>query len=200
MSKFIPLNKLLLEDNKKVKKIQTIYQREEEYSDILGPMEVTIACFYKENEKLKDKNVIKAIKNIKLNYDKALEYFKEPLEKEIIISLSEALQKKKITVHEFLLVLSYILWCIDNRKWMGEPRAYLNWLLKFFDMFDEKEKEKFDRQLDILGEMLDIDKTKLEAMKCNFENVEDLELDPGAEKWNIKNSKKFVKKLKRPKK
>lgn len=186
---FIPLNKLLLEDNEEVKKIKTIYKKEEEYADILGPIEYSIADFYSESKKLKDKDVVKAIKNIRLNYYRDLDYFKKPIEKEILISISFALQEKRITRHEFLLVLGYILWCIDNRKWMNNPRAYLDWVLNFFGMMGKDEKEKFEKRFDELGEKFDIDKEKIEIMKGS---LKDFEISREDEEWSRKDSKRFA--------
>ena len=129
---FVSLNSLLLQDNEQVKKLKSIYKKEEEYANVLGPIEHAIATFYLENRKLKDKDVEKAVKNIRLNFDKEIGYFKEPIEREIILAISAALQKRKITRHELWLVLSYIPWSIDNRKWLNTSRAYLDWLLQFF--------------------------------------------------------------------
>lgn len=153
---FIPLKKLLMEDNEEVKKIKTIYKREEEYANILGPIEIAIAGFYLENRKLKDKSIVKAIKNIKSNYYKELEYFEKPIEKVIMIASSAALQKRKKTRHEFLLVLSYILWSIDNRRWLGYPRAYLDWLLSFFGMIEQREKRELEKRFGELEKNLEI--------------------------------------------
>lgn len=143
--RFILLGNLLLEDDEKVKKLKTIYKREMEYASILGPVEQAIADFYFENRKIKDSDVVRIVKRIKSGYNNDLESFNHPLEREIMINLSYSLQRKKVTKHELILVLKYILWCIDNRKWMGHPRAYLDWLLNFFGMLDEAGKEKFDK-------------------------------------------------------
>lgn len=66
--RFIPLNKLLSEDSEEGKKIKSLKNREEEYAYLLCPIEETIAWYYSENKKLKDKDIIKVLKNIKSNY------------------------------------------------------------------------------------------------------------------------------------
>ncbi len=125
-------DKLLLEDTEEVMKIKSIYKKEEDYADILGPAEHAIAMHYLENKKLKDKEVARAVDNIRNNYSREADYFKEPLEKDILLALTKALRKRRIMRHELWLVLSYILWSIDNRKWLNSPRAYVDWLLQFF--------------------------------------------------------------------
>ena len=74
-----------------------------------------------QNRDLKDKEFVRSLKNIKANYERSLDFFKTPLEKEIMSALSEALQEESITHHELKLVLNYVLWCIDNRSWLTDP-------------------------------------------------------------------------------
>mgnify|MGYP001617319255 CR=1 FL=1 len=69
ISMFVPLKEILLEDTEEIKKIKSLYQREEGYSDLLGPIENSIAYYYLDNKKLKDVEVIKILRNIKQNID-----------------------------------------------------------------------------------------------------------------------------------
>lgn len=187
---FVPLNKLLLKDNEEVKKLKSIYKREVEYIEVLGPLEYGIALDYLENRKLKDEDVVKALKNIRSNYAKGLEHFKEPVEEKIMYALSMGLQKRKITRHELLLVLGYVLWCIDNRSWMNDPRAYLNWILNFFGLLEEDEKEEFEKFYDIAGQLLGMDKEHIETVKGKGGNYT---LSPEDEELSRKDSEKFAK-------
>ena len=172
--KFIPLNKLLLEDNEEVKKIKSLKNREEEYAYLLGPIEETVALHFSENKKLKDRDIIRMLKNIKSNYYNELGYFKETLEREILTQLSFVLQDEKTMHHELLLAISYILWSIDNRRWTGDSRAYLEWVLSFFGMMDEKEKEAFQKKYDALGKKFGIDKEKIKVMTNSTGEFDDV--------------------------
>lgn len=187
--KFVLLGELLLQDNEKVKKLKSLYKREGEYEDILGPVEYTIATYYLENRKLKDKDVVRALKNIKMNYLKGIEHFNKPLEKELMLAVSESLQDFKITHHEFILALNYILWCIDNRKWLQYNRAYLNWILDFFGMASKKEKERFNKRAEAIGKEMGISKDRLAAIKGGYEAYEETEED---ERFCMENSKYFT--------
>ncbi len=190
MEKKAPLINLLAPDNEKVRELKSIFKKEGAYAEILGPIEYAIASYYKENKKLRDHEVAKAVKNIKLNLDREFNDVKDPLEQDIFSAACDALQEKKITKHEFLLVLSYITWSIDNRRWIPDARAYLNWLLVFFGMSNKKEQEKFERQYDELGMLLGIDKDRLNVMKCDYSNVP--EQSEETEKWNKENSEYFA--------
>ncbi len=190
MKEDVQLIKLLAPDNEKVKELKSIFKKEADYAGILGPIEYTIASYYKENKKLRDHDVAKAVKDIKLNLDQGFKDVKDPIEQEIFGAAYYALQKKKITKHEFLLVLSYITWSIDNRRWIPDARAYLNWLLAFFGMSNKKEEKEFERQYDELGAMLCIDKDRLNVMKCDYSNVP--KQSEEAEEWNKENSEYFA--------
>lgn len=174
-SEFVSLNKLVLEDNEKIKEIKSLYQREWGYASFLGPIESFIAYFYLDNPKIKDKEVIKAIKNIKFNHNKDLNFFKEYFEREFIGAISRILQenKKKITRHELFLILRYILWCIDNRKWVGDSRAYLNWITNFFGLSSKEEKEKFNNFYKELGKKHGFSEEHVKLLK-NEESKEEL--------------------------
>lgn len=192
--RFILLNKVLLEDNEEVRKIKTLKQREEEYAYLLGPIEYTIALYYFDNRKLKDRDGVKALKNIKMNYFKDLSYFKEPLEQKIITQLSLALRETETTRHELLLAISYILWSIDNRTWTGDNRAYLDWLLNFFGMMDKKEKKEFRKKYYELGKEFGIDEEKIRVMTAGGGELGEDVYEPSEEDeaWSKKDSEYFA--------
>ncbi len=191
--KFIPPNRLLLEDNEEVKKIKSLQQREEEYAYLLGPIEHTISLYYYENRKLKDKDVAKMLKNLRSNYSQNLDFFKEPLEKEILIQLSLALQDTETMHRELYLSISYIIWSIDNRTWTGDNRAYLDWVLNFFGMMDKKEKKEFKKKYDELGKEFGIEEEKIRAMTAGSEELDEniYELSDEEKAWGKEDSEYF---------
>ena len=173
-SEFKPLGELLLEDNEEIKELKSLYQREEEYLGFLGPIESFIAHFYLDEPKLKDVDVIKSLRNVRSNYNKGLEFFKSDFERELLGIISFTLQnaRKKITRHEFFLVLGHILWSLDNRKWVGDSRAYLSWIANFFGLLNNEEKKKFDNFYDALGKKHGISKEHIKLLKGGGGNVE----------------------------
>ena len=105
---FIPLKNLVAEDNEESKEIQSLHGKEVEYIEFLGPLEHFIALSYMNNRGMRDVDVVRAIKNIKTNYDKNLDFFKTELEEGIVGIMSLTLQnaRRKITKHELILVFS----------------------------------------------------------------------------------------------
>jgi len=189
--KFIPLKSLLLQDNEEVKKIKSLYKKEDKYVMFLAPIELFIAYFYINQPKIKDADVISTINNIRANYDKDLSFFKIDFEREFIEVISFILQdaKKKITRHELFLVLGYILWSIDNRRWLGDPRAYLNWVANFFDLLNKNERKRFNESYDELGRNLGIDEDRIKVMKNEKHDVNFTKED---EKLSELESQKFT--------
>lgn len=162
---FINLTRLLKKDNPEIKKIKSLFNREGEYADFLGPTEYILAKHFLENRKLKDKDVEKAIKNIKKNYAKDIDFFENELEKDIMFELSSNLQQnRKITHHELMLVLNYLLWCIDNRSWMADKQAYVKWSAYFLKLFDEKEMKKYEDSFMKIAKRMGIPKEKIDVM------------------------------------
>ena len=177
---FIPIKELILENNEEIKKIKTLFQREVEYVDFLGPIESFFAYFYLDNPEIKDSDAEKAIKNIKMNYYKNISFFSNYLEKELIGAISQTLKtnaeikKRKITQHELFLVLNYILWSIDNRKHLGDSRAYLKWICNFFHLLDKEEKQKFDRFYDDYRKKMGLSKKDIQIMKNEIDEEEEM--------------------------
>ena len=113
------LFEFLVPDTPEIKEIKSIYENEYEYSEYLSEIEFSIAdYYYNANRKVTDKDVIRALKNIKENRDKPISFFEKALEKEIVKSLVEPLEDNLLYDHEFTLVIDYVLWVIDNRSWM----------------------------------------------------------------------------------
>ncbi|MBI2671530.1 hypothetical protein HYX16_01210 [Candidatus Woesearchaeota archaeon] len=97
-----------------------------------------------ENKNLKDKEVIIFLKNIKKNFDKDLDFFQNELEKRLMFELSLVLQEKSISYHELAIALNYILWAIDNRKWIPGNSSYLRWVTYFCKLYDKVEMKKYE--------------------------------------------------------
>ncbi len=64
----ISLSEYLEPDTPEVLEIKSLSGIEYEYSEWLGAIEFTIASYYIDNRKLRDKNVISALKNINRTY------------------------------------------------------------------------------------------------------------------------------------
>lgn len=127
-------------------KIKTLRGKELEYADYVGTIEYSIAkYFYEDNRKIKDKDAISALKNIRENYDKNIAFFKLDLDREIIENFIEVIEEKPITHHEFKLAIDYILEVIDNRAWMEDEQAYLKWAAYIMGLFTEEENEDYER-------------------------------------------------------
>lgn len=122
--------------------IKTVHKREEEYAPLLGPIEYIIARYYLIYPRTTDDDVARALKNFKENYDGTFDG--ESLECALQVAAREGLKlyskTRKISKHEFLLVIDYILWAISNRNWMGDERAYLKWICNFFELTDSEGK------------------------------------------------------------
>ncbi|MBW2977152.1 plasmid pRiA4b ORF-3 family protein [Candidatus Woesearchaeota archaeon] len=161
---FVPLGNLLKEDTDKIKKIKALFNKEEDYEDYLGEIEFTIANYFLENRKLKDKDVENIIKDIKKNYTEKIDFFKNELEKKIMLKLSIALQEESTTHHELKLVLDYVLWCIDNRSWMQDKQAFVKYLPYFFGLYDKKESEKYKQKLTKVARRMGIPQTQIDAL------------------------------------
>ncbi|AKB75603.1 hypothetical protein MSLAZ_2342 [Methanosarcina lacustris Z-7289] len=160
----LSLSEFLVPDTPEIKEIKSIYENEYEYSEYLSEIEFSIAeYYYKENRKVTDKDVIKALKNIKQNRDKPISFFEKALENKIVKNLIEPLEESPFTDHEFTLVLDYALWVIDNRSWLQDKQAYVKWItyvLGFLSVVEEKKYEsqfkKFARKMGVSGDQVDM--------------------------------------------
>lgn len=143
----LSLSEYLVPATPEIKEMKSIYENEYEYSDYLSAIEFSIAdYYYNENRKVTDKDVIRALKNIKENRDKPISFFEKALEKEIVKSLIEPLEYNLLTDHEFTLVLDYVLWVIDNRSWLEDKQAYVKWITYVLGFFSESEEKKYESQ------------------------------------------------------
>jgi hypothetical protein len=152
-------------DTPEVMKIKNLQGKEYEYSDYLGTIEYSIArYFYEDDRKIKDKDAVSALKNIKENPDKSISFFKRELEKEIIENLIELLEGEPITHHEFELLIDYVLEVIDNRAWMEDEQAYLKWVTYVMGLFTKKESEDYEMSIKNLAAKLGLSSKHADLM------------------------------------
>jgi hypothetical protein len=172
----LSLSEFLVPDTPEIKEIKSIYNKEYEYSEYLSEIEFSIAdYYYNENRKVTDKDVIRALKNIKENRDKPIGFFEKPLEREIVKSLVEPLEENPLFDHELTLVLDYALWIIDNRSWMEGKQAYVKWIAYVLGFFSEEEEKKYERQFKKFARKMGISGAQVDMllMKKGAEDLED---------------------------
>ena len=157
---FVPIENLLLPDTEEVKELATLRGKEVQYEPILGPLEFSIALYYLENPKTTDQEIKKSLKKFQETRSGVLEE-ENTLESCLKWAASMALQKTQFTNHEFLLAIQYIIDSIDNRSWVPDKRAYLNWIANFFRLFDKETKKQFDMFYDMLSKQVGTNKNML---------------------------------------
>lgn len=172
---FVNLGKLLREDTDTIKHLKSLLDKEENYSYFLGAVEFSIAEHFMKEKGLKDKDVIKILKNIKANYLQDINFFDYDLEKDILLRLSHELQEKKITYHELKLVFDYILWAIDNRSWLNDEQAYVKWISYCMGLFSGKEEKEYKDKIRKYARRLGIPNEQIEAVLIN--NLDDIKID-----------------------
>jgi hypothetical protein len=152
-------------DTPEIMKIKNLQGKEYEYADYLGTVEYSIAkYFYEDDRKIKDKDAVSALENLRKNYDKNISFFKLNLENEIIENLIEILEENPITHQEFNLVTDYVLEVIDNRSWMEDEQAYLKWAAYIMGLFTEKESEEYERSVKKLAAKLGLSSKHADLM------------------------------------
>lgn len=152
-------------DTPEVMNIKSLQGKEYEYSDYLGTIEYSIARYFYENDrKIKDKDAVSALNDIRKNCNKNISFFKQDLEKEIVENLMELLEEEPITNHEFKLVIDYVLEVIENRAWMEDEQAYLKWVTYVMGLFTEKESEEYEKSVKNLAAKLGLSSKHADLM------------------------------------
>ncbi|KKH98394.1 hypothetical protein EO95_04235 [Methanosarcina sp. 1.H.T.1A.1] len=145
----------LAPDTPEVKKIKSLQGIEYEYAEHIGITEYSIARHFCEaDRKIKDRDAVSALKNIRKNDNKDVSFFKQDLEKEIVKNLIELLKEKPVTHHELKLVIDYVLEIIDNRSWMEDEQAYIKWVAYVMNLFTEEENEEYEKSIKQLAAKL----------------------------------------------
>lgn len=174
----ISLMDMLEPDNAVILGLESLEDKEEEYSQYLGTFEYTIAYYYYERDKkITDREIIKLLTDIKYNLDKKLNYFTHPLGSELIANLVEVIEDEPITVHEFKLAIDYALTSIDNRSWMSDRQAYLKWICYYFDINISADDAMYVKKIKRLGKRYDISLEMIESLLAKAKDLEDEDED-----------------------
>ncbi len=170
----LSLSEFLVPDTQEIKELKSIYNEEHEYSEYLSEIEFSIAdYYYNSNQKVTDKDVIRALKNIKQNRDKPISFFEKPLEKEIVKSLAEPLEENLLYDHEFTLVLDYVLWAIDNRSWLEDKQAYVKWITYVLGFLSESEEKKYENQFKKFARKVGVSGAQVDMLLMKREMTDD---------------------------
>ncbi len=182
------LSRYLKPDTPETKKMKSLQGKEYNYSDYLGTIEYSIARYFYENDrKIKDRDAVAALNNIKNNCDKKISFFKQGLEIEIIENLIELLEDEPISSHEFKLAIDYVLEVIDNRSWMEDEQAYLKWAAYVMGLFTKKESEEYEKSIRKLAARMGLSSKHADLMLMKgdeedyFEFVENYGAEGGEE-------------------
>lgn len=166
----VSLSDFLKPDTPEVKHIRSLQDNEAEYSEHLGTIEGGIALYYyKQDNRITDREIISVLRNIKMNLDKDVSYFSHPFEVLMLGPLVDALEKKPITFHEFKLVIDYVLWSIDNRSWMGDKQAYLKWICYFLGVYTAKDEKQYEERMEKLGKKMHLSEEDVDQLLLKSE-------------------------------
>ena len=124
-----PLKDVLLPDSARTTPSAIKEGEEDEYKGILLTIEGAIAGFYREDPKLKDIDVIKALKNLKKGLTK--EYPAGCLEDQIQIRICAIASYKSQTKKEVQICLAYILKSVKLHRRVDGVRGYLNFIIGY---------------------------------------------------------------------
>ncbi|MCD4806850.1 MAG: hypothetical protein K8R13_04655 [Methanococcoides sp.] len=148
---------ILEPDNEEILKLKSLEDKEDEFSLHYGMFEQTIAYYYnEENGTITDKEVIKVLKDIRSNLGKKMNYFKHPLAESLIENTVEIGNEEAITVHEFNLVIDYMVKSIDNRSWMADRQAYLKWVCYYLDIATVEDNARYVKRVERLAKKHDM--------------------------------------------
>jgi len=124
-----PLKDVLLPDSARTTPSAITEGEEDEYMGILLTIEGAIAGYYREDPKLKDIDVIKALKNLKKGLTK--EYPAGCLEDQIQMRIGVIASYKSQTKKEVQICLAYILKSAKLHRRVDGVRGYLNFIVDY---------------------------------------------------------------------
>lgn len=129
MANYIPLKKLIFEDNQKEVNIVKNFT---EYSHVLASVELMIRCFITAHPNTDDQDILSALKRIK---EEPLHEFsrseEEALAFAITYGMSRGLQQRRLTINEIRALLDWLIHEVGGR--MQKNESYIEWLKKFFN-------------------------------------------------------------------
>lgn len=153
--------------------LKTILDKEQEYADFLYVIERCVLDEFLNNKSIKDKEIIHYLKHFLENLDKDEDYFESHFEVNLYRDIIEILNERKITKHELVLCIKYLLWSIDNRSWLNDSQAYVKWLTHSADVMSLSEKKDYEEKVRTLCRRKGIPDNQIEAMlKDDFSNIE----------------------------
>jgi len=179
----------LKKDTPEITELKSLFKKEEKYSDYLGATEYAIAFAYSENKKLKDKEVIALLKDLKTKYTQDIDSFTDPLAMQIMNNLSDALEENPISPHELRLVFDYILWSIDNRSWIPDTQAYVKWIAYTMELMSKDEERKYVKYIEQLAKRKAMSKQQIDSMLMRGEEVD---VNEEQDVWSKKDSEFFA--------
>ena len=193
----ISLSEYLEPDTPEILEIESLEFKEPEYIMYLGAIEYSVALYYYEDDrKIKDKDVIVALENIKLNYESDLSFFSRDLEIQIIDYLIGSLSEEPITHHEFRLVIDYVLQSIENRTWMEDEQAYVKWIAYVLGFYSEAEAIKYEKDFKRIAKKRgmsdeDIDLLLFKSPEEDFPEAMGFGISPGEDTGKSKEEMDF---------
>lgn len=170
----------------------------EDYSDVMYPIEFTIASYYVEHTNLTDKKLEKTITSILKIHDKPKaspskkttnkvtskptpEKTKDTLSIRLKKAIIHTLKQRPLSREEIFFCFEYILYSIDNRTWIPGNQGYLDWIANMFDLLVGKKKQKFDYMYEDLAQTIGIES---DFLKGNIpDDVEIIVDEEGLKEW-----------------
>ena len=115
----------------------TLMGREDEYFDVLYPIESTIVKYYRQNPELKDRDVIKILKSLTCN--STLKEYRSLCD-ELRTNVDNMAKENRRTDREIRMCYKYVLASVKRHHAAGGQRGYLGFI-------DERlEGERWEKQ------------------------------------------------------
>ncbi|MBS3123578.1 tetratricopeptide repeat protein [Candidatus Woesearchaeota archaeon] len=153
--------------------LKSIIDKEERYASFLYAIEESVTYEYLQNNKIKDKEIIGHLKFLLKNINSSIDLFNSDFEKHLYNNIIEALNEKSVTLHELKLCINYILWSIDNRKWLNDSQAYVKWLAHSIGLMEPNESKAYETKVTLLCKRQGIPQKQIDAMlKNDFSDIE----------------------------
>lgn len=178
----VSLLSLVSSEDMRIPGLDSLYQHEDVYSDYLSALEESISDAYLDNRSLTDKDMIRELTALKSSLAVPISQLETEFQRDVALLFSEGLRKVPISAHELGLVFSYVLWAIDNRSYLGDPKGYLRWITfrlgRFSTLEEEKYKADFYKRTSRLG-VSKKDADALLGLSDEFsKEVDDSDLEP----------------------
>lgn len=160
-----PLSELLVKETKKVRKIGMLRgPAVKKYLDVLQPIESLIAEYFLKHQHITDKDVKAALLNFMAEPLREFDFSKNPIEHEVQTGAIVGAERKKISMHELRLLAEFLVFSIDNRDWLMNERAYLEWICAFMGYLDEKDMKMIEGKYRDFAERNNIPLEEIETL------------------------------------